>query len=360
MNSRERCLRSIKHEPTDRVPLILRIRPEPLQELKKALRIEDTEKLYRYLGIDVRGTGIRLRGGYEVKGAKFGERGWIIEEGEGYQIEQTIFGYRLIFHRPHTYTFSYIYHPLQHMELDEYIWPEVDESSITEVERARKKYEDYCLYSGLCSMWETAWKITGFNQMMKWLFTRPRYVEYILDRLHKIRMEQAKILCEIGVDVICTGEDVGMQHNMMISPAMWRKYLKPRYREIAQLCHKHGVYFLFHSDGWIEPIIPDLIEIGVDILNPVQPECMDPAVIHEKYGDKLCFDGTISIQQTIPFGTVHDVVNEVKERLRTIGTTGLILGPSHAIQARVPIRNILALYEAAKKYSKLIAKWKLS
>ncbi len=201
-------------------------------------------------------------------------------------------------------------------------------------------------------MWEVAWKLTGFNKMMKMLFTRTKEVEFILDNLHRIRMQQAKLLCEAGVDVIVDGDDVGMQKSMMISPSMWRKFLKPRYAELAALCHRYGVFFLFHSDGWIEPIIPDLIEIGVDILNPVQPECMDPAEIHRKYGDELCFDGTLSVQRTIPFGTVEDVVREVKERIRTIGYTGLILGPSHAIQPEAPVENIIAIYEAAKKYGR--------
>jgi len=82
-------------------------------------------------------------------------------------------------------------------------------------------------------------------------------------------MGQARILCDAGVDVIADGDDVGMQKGMMMSPQMWRRFLKPRYAELARLCHRKGAFF-FHSDGWIEPIIPDLIEIGVDILNPVK------------------------------------------------------------------------------------------
>ncbi len=352
MKPRERCIRSINHEEVDRVPLILRIRPEPLRRLMNYLGIHDYDKLLNYLGVDIRSVGVPLKGGYSVSGAKIGEQGYIIEEGPNYQIEQSIFGYRVIFKRPRTHTYTYIYHPLQHIDIDEFQWPEVDYSYIPELEKRRRMYEDYCLYGSVCHLWEIAWKLTGFNRMMIMLFKDEKTVFKILDNLHKIRMEQAKILCEIGVDVVCDGDDVGMQKSMMISPQMWRKFLKPYYRELIHLVHKRGAYFLFHSDGWIEPIIPDLIEIGVDILNPIQPECMDPAKIHEKYGDKLCFDGTISVQRTLPFGTVQDVINEVKERIRTIGYTGLILGPSHSIQPEVPVENIIALYRAAKKYGK--------
>jgi len=352
VNPRERCIRSILHEEVDRVPLILRIRPEPLEKLMNKLNVSNYEELCDSLGIDVRSTGVPLKGGYSVEGAKRGELGWIVKEGDGYHIEQSIFGYRVIFHKPSTHTYTYVYHPLEHIPLEEYSWPEVDETCISRIEEVRKRYEDFCLYGGVTHMWEVAWMLTGFERIMIMLFREPSKVEKILDKLHEIRLRQAKILCEIGVDVIVDGDDVGMQKSMMLSPEMWRKFLKPRYKELVDVSHKGGAYFLFHSDGWIEPIIPDLIEIKIDILNPVQPECMDPAEVHRKYGDKLCFDGTISIQKTLPFGTVQDVINEVKQRIETIGYTGLILGPSHAIQPEVPVKNIIALYEAAKKYGR--------
>jgi uroporphyrinogen-III decarboxylase len=111
---------------------------------------------------------------------------------------------------------------------------------------------------------------------------------------------------------------------------------------------RRGAYVMFHSDGWIEPIIPDLIEVGVDVLNPIQPECMDPVRLKKLYGDKLCFDGTIGVQSTLPHGTTEEVVSEVRHRIRTCGPTGLILGPTHAMQPDVPVPNMLALYETAR------------
>ncbi|RLF14263.1 MAG: hypothetical protein DRJ66_06360, partial [Thermoprotei archaeon] len=185
---------------------------------------------------------------------------------------------------------------------------------------------------------------------LKMMYTRPSLISRILDGLDKIRFEQAKLLIDAGVDVIVDGDDVGAQTTMIVSPSLWRRFLKPRYKRLADLCHRHGVYFFFHSDGWIEPIIPDLVEIGVDILNPVQPECMDPVKVKRLYGDKLCLEGTISVQRTLPFGSVKEVVNEVKDRIRKLGPTGFILGPTHVIQPDTPIENILALYRAAIKY----------
>ncbi len=350
MNPRDRCLLSIKHEEVDRVPLVIRIRPEPLETVKKFLNVYDTEKLYTKLGIDIRSTGIGLKGGYEVKNKPRGEAGWVIEVNENEQIEQSIFGYRMIFHRPRTHSYTFIYHPLKHIPLEEYSWPQVRREDFDAVLRTRRKYEDYCLYGGVTHLWEEAWKLLGFSETMVALFKNPVIVKRILDNLHKIRMEQARLLCEARIDVLVDGDDVGMQKSMMLPPKIWRTFLKPYYSELIKLCHRKGVFFLFHSDGWIKPIIKDLIEIGVDILNPVQPEAMDPASLHEEYGDKLCFDGTLSIQRTIPFGTPKDVAEEVISRLKTIGYTGLILGPSHAIQPEAPPENIVAIYETALKY----------
>jgi len=109
----------------------------------------------------------------------------------------------------------------------------------------------------------------------------------------------------------------------------------------------------FHSDGYIEPIIPDFIEIGLDILNPVQPKSMDPARLKKLYGDKLTFWGCVDIQEVLPFGTPEDVEQEVKLRIETVGKRGgLLLAPAHNIQPQVTIENILAFYRAARKYGK--------
>ena len=150
----------------------------------------------------------------------------------------------------------------------------------------------------------------------------------------------------MGVDMIWTGDDVGSQNQMMISPKMWRKYFKPRMGEFVSELKviNPAVKVAYHSDGNVEPILPELVEIGIDILNPVQPACMDPAKIKQEYGDKLCFWGTIDEQQTLPFGTPHDVANEVRLRLESVGFDGgLILAPTHHVQLDTPLENFWAM-----------------
>jgi len=351
MKPRERCIAAIELEEPDRVPLVLRIRPEPMEKLRARLGARDDEDVNRALGVDLRGVGIGLKGGFQAEGPPCEEGGWFIGERAGRQVVRDIFGFETIWSPDHTYTYTFTSHPLQKIPLDQYPWPEPDVDQLPQVERSCKAYEDYLINGGVNHMFEVAWKLTGFPQFMLKMYREPRFVEEILDHLNEIRTEQAMLLAEAGADVIYDGDDVGTQVGMMISPEHWRRFLKPRYEEmIRRVKKRHHVYAFFHSDGKIEPIIPDLIEIGVDILNPVQPECMDPVWVKETYGDRLCLDGTIGVQSTLPFGTVEAVIREVEERIRTIGETGLILGPTHNIQPDISVEKILALYETARKY----------
>jgi len=195
----------------------------------------------------------------------------------------------------------------------------------------------------------------GLEQVMQDLVINKDFMHAYLDRLMKWIDEAGSRLVGLGVDVIWIGDDFGMQDGMVISPQLFREFFKPRY---AYLFSKWktlnpNVKIAFHSDGNIFPIIPDLIEVGLDILNPVQPKSMDPAKVKKMYGDKLTFWGTVDIQEVMPFGTVEDVANEVKLRIQTVGPGGgFIISPAHNIQAQVPLANILAYYEAAKKFGR--------
>lgn len=363
VDPRERCIRCFEHEQLDRVPLNFKCRPEPLSSLMGALGIGSFEQLLRALGVDFRGTGPVLAGGFAPPEHAKPASEWVYgptyvlgRVGE-YELRVNIWGVETIWAPDHTYTYTYYRHPLQRTPVDEYRWPYVDEEKTFEVaSRARKLYADYCLVAGVEHLWENAWQLTGFNEAMKMMYRDPATFEKILDHLHRIRMEEAKVLCDAGVDVVYDGDDVGMQKGMMMSPGMWRRFLKPRYAELINLCRKRGVYFMFHSDGWIEPIIPDLIEIGVDILDPVQPECMDPYKLKEAYGDSLTLHGTVSVQTTLLFSTPDEVERVVLERIALLGPTGFVLSPTHDIQPGTPLENILAVYRAAHKAGKGLEK----
>jgi uroporphyrinogen decarboxylase len=185
------------------------------------------------------------------------------------------------------------------------------------------------------------------------MISDPEMTAAIMDRVVSILRNTVRQYVRAGVDVIIWGEDVGMQDAMLISPALWRKWVKPRYASMIDAAKEINpdVIIWYHSDGRIEPIIPDLIEIGVQVLNPVQPEAMDPAHIKSLHGDKLAFWGTVSIQQTMPFGSPEDVRAEVKQRIETVGRGGgFVLAPSHVLEPEVPWENVLAFVQAAREY----------
>lgn len=208
------------------------------------------------------------------------------------------------------------------------------------------KHEHWIVGVTVTTIFECAWALRGLEQMLTDFALNPELAERILDIPCQYHLTAAKRLVEMGVDMIWTGDDVGAQHSMIISPACWRKYLKPRMASfIAELkAINPKVKVAYHSDGMITPIIPELIEIGVDVLNPIQPACMDPAEIKRQFGNTLCFWGCIDEQHTLPFGTAAEVRREIEERLKTIGKNGgLILAPTHHVQLDTPMENFWAM-----------------
>jgi len=200
----------------------------------------------------------------------------------------------------------------------------------------------------VCTVFEAAWALRGLSQLLMDFVTDPDLAEQILDIPLDYHLTAAKRLVETGVDMIWTGDDFGVQNGMMISPDMWRRFFKSRMaRFFAELREINpDIVIAYHSDGDIRPIIPDLIEIGLDVLNPIQPASMDPAELKKIYGDRLSFWGTIDEQRTLPFGTPDEVRVEVRSRIETAGHGGgLIVGPTHHVQLDTPLENFHAMHE---------------
>ena len=177
---------------------------------------------------------------------------------------------------------------------------------------------------------------------------------YHFDRITEIRCEMARQYCMAGIDVLHIGDDIATQLNMMFSMEVYRKWLKPRLKRVIDAAKEvnPNIIIDYHSDGNCEAAIEDLIEIGIDVLNPVQPECMNAAEIKKKYGSRLSFRGTIGTQTTMPFGSPQDVMKEVETMIETVGKNGgLILAPSHLLEPEVPFENIEAFISAVRKFN---------
>jgi len=202
-----------------------------------------------------------------------------------------------------------------------------------------------------CGTFEQLWALRGMENFLADLLYEPEFLPPLIEKVSDLKAQIAAGYAKAGVDIIWTGDDLGSERAMLMAPDLWRKHLKSWVKKIVQSAKKvkPDVLIAFHSDGYIEPIIPDLIEVGVDILQAVQPECMDVAKLKEKYGDKLSFWGTIGTQSTMAFGTPEEVKREVKERIMTVGKGGgLCIGPSHTLEPPTPWENIVAFFEAVE------------
>jgi len=200
------------------------------------------------------------------------------------------------------------------------------------------------------SVYEQAWYIRGVQKILEDTMLNAEVAHYLFDHTAHYQKAAAVAFAEAGVDVMILGDDVAMQTGLLMSIEMWREFLGGRLKATigAVKSARPETKVFYHSDGDVEPLIPDLIEAGVEALNPVQPECMDPAEIKRKYGDRLAFWGTVSLQRTMSRGSPADVREEVRTRVRTVGYDGgLFLSPAHVLPPETPWENIVAFFEAA-------------
>lgn len=350
MKPRDRVLMALNHEEPDRCPMQASFTPEFAERLRADMAVGsgnthnphgggNTYQLERLLGEDMLLTSVGWANSYYQD-----DKPYTDEWGVGWNIQhyETPFGTG--------YYTEIAGHPLaDDLAIETYTPPDPKRPELyTASEEMIRTFKDeyYLVGVTVTTIFEAAWALRGLTQMMMDMAVNPDLANRILDIPYLYHLEAAKRLVEMGVDMIWTGDDVGSQHRMLISPAMWRKYLKPRMANfIAELKGINPeVKIAYHSDGNIYPIIPELIDIGLDVLNPIQPASMDPAKLKEDFGDQLCFWGSMDVQFTLPFGSPQDVEDEVRLRLKTIGKGGgLLLSPTHHVQLDTSLENFWAM-----------------
>jgi uroporphyrinogen decarboxylase len=215
--------------------------------------------------------------------------------------------------------------------------------------------EKWIIGSCQCSIFESAWYLRGLDQFMMDMAINEDYANELLDKVMQFPLQSGLKMIELGVDMVWLGDDVATQTNMMISPNMWREYLKPRYAHIFSEFKKKNkdIKIAYHSCGNCEAIIDEMAEIGLDVLNPIQPAAMNVQTIKEKYGHKISLFGGLDVQHILPFGSNDDVKKEVKRLIEICSKDGgYILSPAHHIQSDTSIDNIEAFYQAAREYGK--------
>lgn len=358
MKHRDRVKAALEHEPTDRCPIQISFTPEFAERLRADIGTRgagqhnphgagNTYELERFLDQDMLLTSVGWANSYYQQ----------FTPGQEYQDEWGI-GWRCSPYETRFGTGIYteiVGHPLaEDSAIDSYEPPDPNRPELySEAERVIRefKHEYWIVGVTVTTVWETAWALRGLEQMLIDLVLNRALADRILDIPYLYHLAAARKLVELGVDMIWIGDDVGAQENMLIAPDQWRDVFKPRMAGFIGVLKEMNpdVKVAYHSDGNVYQIIPDLIEIGVDVLNPVQPACMDPARVKKDFGDKLCFWGTIDEQHTLPFGSPDDVRREVATRLSTVGKGGgLIIGPTHHVQLDTPLENFWAMLEAIK------------
>ncbi len=360
MNHRERMLAALNHQAPDRCPMQISFTPEFAARLEADLRIKgqglhnphgggNTYELERHLDQDMLLTSVGWVNGYYQAG---------YQDVDCYQDEWGVtwrtIEYDTRFGKgKYTEPFG---HPLA-MEsvIEGYAAPDPDRPSLyAEAERVLKEFKDEYWIVGVTptTIFETAWALRGYERLMIDLAQDPDKANRILDIPFRYHKTVTQRLVSLGVDMVWLGDDVGGQNAMLMSPGMWRRYFKPRMAELITSLRMINpqIQIAYHTDGVVYPIVPDLIEIGVDVLNPVQPTSMDPLKLKKEYGQKLCFWGSMDIQKTLPYGSPEDVREEVVNRLRTIGKHGgLLIGPTHNLQLDTPLENFWAMMDAIRQ-----------
>lgn len=354
MNARERVLAVVNRRIPDKIPKDLSwgLCPALEEEFRKRTGCVD---YYEYFGLDIRLLDfaptelIRDFSAYYV--GRDQEPGFSINEwgvGSGKSRDASLH-------------FEHIISPLKagmtEQQAEEFPLPDFLESKRS---AHFKAYVDQCHEKGLAvcgsltqTIFEKAWAIRGFEETMMDMLTEPEAITILMERITQLRMDQVVLMLKAGIDVLMLGDDVGMQTGMLIGVDTWREFLKPRLARIIAKAREitPDIPVFYHSCGNPSQIIPELIEIGVNVLNPIQPECMDLQKIKDTYGDQLAFWGGVSAQTNLSFGTPEQVKQEVKQCIKILGQDGgYLIGPNHMVEPEVSWENLMAFFEAVEEY----------
>ena len=372
MNSKERVLAAINHMPVDRLPLDLgstnctTMTRNAYNNLKMELGIDKPDKLImedfqisaideevlQFFNIDTRA----------VHGLPCNFDKEVIDS-------QTYYDhFRKKFHMSdNAYYYHIIENPLANMDSVEemkqkYVWPDPKKKeTITGIkERAKELYEknEYAIVGDIVDtgVFEPAWYLRGMDNFLMDIMINKDIAHYILRNILEFQIGRYEyFLNEVGeyLDIVFVGDDLATSQSTLMSPELYREMVKPYQKEYFEFIKsKTNAKLMYHSCGNIFSLVGDLIEIGVDILNPIQVNAdgMDTKLLKKEFGDSVCFWGAIDTNYVLPHGTEEEIKEEVKKRIDELGPTGYTVCPVHDVQPDVPGKNIITMYKYALEY----------
>lgn len=349
MLPKERVRLTFQHQVTDRVPINYLALPEVDGKLMKYFQTSDREELLQILGVDFRWVGPKYMGP-ELQ----------LPDGKHRDIWGVIF--EKVPYPGGTYD-EVCYRPFANFkdlnDLRNYSWPKVDWYDFNSITVQCQLYKDYCLIAGDASVMDlinsTAFG-RGMEKVLLDLAEGNPVIEALFDKRVEFYLEYAERMLQAGngqIDILHIGDDYGTQRGLLLSPSMWRKYFRPRLAKFVDLGKCYNCKVMLHSCGSIRQILPDLIEVGVDIIDTIQTNAfgMSPEELKVSFGDKLCFHGAVNVQELLPYASPREVEREVKYLIDTLGEGGgYAMAPSHTMQPDIPLENILVMYETARNY----------
>jgi uroporphyrinogen decarboxylase len=354
---RENLMRTLRREGYDTVPIELALCPSQRETFKKETGCSEDWYYPKYFNLPFRSNQVKLAPTYTDGRALFKREvlpesaqfdSWGHAFSQGSEAAQHM-------HRHHQ--------PLKGddvtlAEIEAYPFPTIDAAAALSM----ADWVRYIHAEGLAAkaqhgqtIWETAWLIRGMEDLMMDMLGDDERASAVLDRVTAVSLARMEVAAKAGCDIIWLGDDIGMQSQAMMSTELWETWLKPRLKKIIDAGKKINPDLLiaYHSCGYVIPFLEGLIDAGIDILNPVQPESMSFKEVYNQTGDRLSFWGTIGTQTTMPFGKPADVRKAVFENLDICGSRGgLVVAPTHLVEPEVPWENVLELVHAAADYTK--------
>ena len=356
ISPRENLLKVLRRSGMEKVPVDFVLCESQVQEFEKRFGHRDYES---YFGLSHRSLEMNVQRNFS-SGPQLYKRESLPES--------TLFDEYGIGHsKGSAYAFhmTRMHHPLKGAELNEildYPYPTVPEGELANLKgRVRElRSRDLASFAFMqMTVWEASWYLRSMDELMVDMMMQDERATALLDRITQFAVSKATAYARAGVEILSLGDDIGTQDSIMMDVGLWETWLKPRIAAVIEAARQINPHILifYHSCGYILPFIDQLIEIGVDILNPVQPECMSFDQVHDLYGDRLSFWGTLGTQELLPFGTREQVLQTTLSRLEKCGNAGgLVIGPTHMVEPEVPWENLSAIMEGVRIFEERMNK----
>jgi len=338
VNHRERVISTIKFQPTDRIPFDVDFEDATVEKIFQTLGHRDFNRLLEYLDVDFR--RISAEGVKDKNCGEYYQNFW----GERYVLRKTKWG---IVREDLPGALS---NARSFNEIKNFDWPSTDLFDYSCLDDLCKKYDGYSIIYGFADIWQRPCLVRGMENALIDMVENPDWMHFLSRKFTDFYKEdyyKAYKAANGRIDIFLVISDLGSQNGLLISPDMFDEFVYPYLKELTDHIHNLGAYVMFHSCGNIFPCIEKLIEIGIDILDPIQPASTDmsPENLSNLFGGKICFHGGIDIQSVMVYGSPQDIINEVERYKKAFAETGgYICAPSHKLQPDIPVDNIFAIY----------------